>query len=220
MLKPIPSAAHNVHSPLVAVTQRVEIIKRPGGGVERRDALDQAWTMFLQAAGCMPAPIPNDPDVAVEMLRELPVDALVLTGGNDLVAYGGDAPERDATEFALLAKAREWQLPVIGVCRGMQMIQQMFGVALERVEGHVADKQTISIDGRSAEVNSFHKWGASGTAPSLEVWARAGDGVVKGVRHRSELITGIMWHPERTRPFAARDLVLFQKLLQSDAGAL
>ena len=48
---------------------------------------------------------------------------MVLTGGNDLAALGGDAPERDATENALLDAAESRRLPVIGVCRGMQVIQ-------------------------------------------------------------------------------------------------
>jgi len=110
---------------LVAVTQRVAVEPRHG---ERRDCLDQAWTRFLLACGLTPMPAPNQQEAALALCTTAPVAGIVLTGGNDLAAYGGDAPERDATEGALidLAARRGW--PVLGVCRGMQMIQERFGI--------------------------------------------------------------------------------------------
>src|SRR5262245_24760676 len=94
--------------PLVAVTQRVEVLSMPDGSVERRDALDQAWISFLAACNCAPLLLPNHAQVATQALRDHPVDLLLLTGGNDLVACGGDAPERDETEAMLFALARKW----------------------------------------------------------------------------------------------------------------
>src|SRR5262249_8518327 len=154
--------------------------------IERRDCLDRAWITFLQRAGFMPAPLPNDPAAAIGMLRELPIEGLVFTGGNDIAQCGGDAAGRDATRLALPSHAREWRMPVLGVCRGMQLIQAAFGVPLERVSGHVAKTQSILINGREEVVNSFHHWGTRSTAPELEVWAKAQDGVVKAVRATSE----------------------------------
>jgi putative glutamine amidotransferase len=191
----------------VAITQRVAVIPEYG---ERRDCLDQAWPRFLHACGLSPLPIPNVPDVALEMFRRPDLAGLVLTGGNDLVAVGGNAPERDRTENALVDQAESRGLPVLAVCRGMQLIQQRHGIALSRVEGHVARRQTIAIRGRATEVNSYHCFGARDSRPPLEVWAVATDGVVKAIRHASRPITGIMWHPERISPFAADDISLFR----------
>ena len=56
----------------------------------------------------------------------------------------------------------------LGVCRGMQVIQHRFGIPLCRVEGHVAPRQTIRIDGESREVNSYHHFGAFESRPPLE----------------------------------------------------
>lgn len=202
---------------LVAVTQSVEILERPNRPPERRDALDQAWTRFLLAADCLAVPLPNDLATALELLRALPIDALLLTGGNDFTEHGGFAPERDEVEADLLGMARTWRIPVIGVCRGMQVIQREFQVPLMKVEGHVAERQMIDIHGQVAFVNSFHHWGAYDTHPALDVWARAPDGVVKGIRHRTESLVGIMWHPERATPFAARDIALVRDAV-SDSG--
>ena len=197
---------------IVAVTQRVAVVPEYG---ERRDCLDQAWSRFIAACGLLPLPLPNVVEVALAMFGRSDVAGLLLTGGNDLAALGGDAPERDATENALLAAAESRRLPVIGVCRGMQLIQQRYAVPLRRVEGHVRPRQTIDIDGTATEVNSYHNFGAGESPPPLEAWARARDGVVKAIRHSGQPVTGIMWHPERTTPFAARDIALFRDVFRA-----
>jgi putative glutamine amidotransferase len=145
----------------------------------------------------------------------MPISGILLTGGNDLTAYGGDAPERDATESVLIDIADKRALPILGVCRGMQMIQHRFGIRLGRVAGHVARLQTISVEGNPAEVNSYHNFGTTETRPPLQAWAFAEDGVIKAIRHPGARMTGIMWHPERLSPFASRDITLFQQFFGS-----
>jgi putative glutamine amidotransferase len=193
----------------VGVTQRVCVV---GTDSERRDCLDQAWIKFLAACGLLPVLLPNVTDTAVALCDEIRISGLVFTGGNDLAALGGDAPERDTTEAALLQFAERRSLPVLGVCRGMQVIQQRFGVSLCRVDGHVMERQVIQIDGERKEVNSYHRFAALESRPPLEIWAVADDGVVKAVRHSGARITGIMWHPERTVPFSPTDLLLFREV--------
>lgn len=191
----------------VAVSQRVSIIAEYG---ERRDALDQQWSVLLHAAGLLPILLPNQLAVARAIVARTQPAGLLLTGGNDLSAYGGDAPERDETELGLLDDALRTGQPVLGVCRGMQVIQHAFKVPLERVSGHVAREQIIEIDGQRRQVNSYHNWGTRETATALEVWARADDGVVKAVRHRDAQVTGFMWHPERMSPFRSWDLAFMR----------
>jgi gamma-glutamyl-gamma-aminobutyrate hydrolase PuuD len=198
---------------VVGVTQRVAVI--PGYG-ERRDCLDQAWTRFLAACGLLPVALPNIPDAAVRLCESIPLSGYVLTGGNDLEVLGGDAPERDATENALLDLADSRNLPVLGVCRGMQVIQHRFAIPLRRVAGHVATRQTIRINGTQTEVNSYHDFGATDSRFPLEVWAWAEDDVVKAVRHTTTPTTGIMWHPERFDPFRQADIALVQRIFGVD----
>ena len=193
----------------VAITQRVSVVPAYG---ERRDCLDQAWTRFLAACGLLPLLLPNVTETALALCEKAGAAGLVLTGGNDLVECGGDAAERDAAECQLLDWAEHRGLPVLGVCRGMQVIQQRFGVSLRRVEGHVAERQVIRIEGEAREVNSYHRFAALDSRPPLEVWAVADDGVVKAIRHTAQPVTGIMWHPERVSPFSPADLALFRRV--------
>jgi N5-(cytidine 5'-diphosphoramidyl)-L-glutamine hydrolase len=195
----------------VAITQRVTIVPDYG---ERRDCLDQAWPRFLAACGLMPVIVPNNPQLALALCRGEELGGLVLTGGNDLADLGGDAPERDATEHGLVDMAESRGLPVFGVCRGMQVMQQRSGIQLRRIEGHVTRHQVISVDGKPTAVNSYHHFGALESRPPLAVWAVADDGVVKAVRHSTYPALGIMWHPERMDPFAAADIALFRDFFQ------
>jgi putative glutamine amidotransferase len=196
----------------VAVTQRVSIVPSYG---ERRDCLDQAWTKFLTACGLLPVLLPNVADAALALCESIAIAGLVLTGGNDLACLGGDAPERDALEDTLLDLAERRELPVLGVCRGMQVIQRRFDIPLHRVEGHVTQHQAIRIHGEPGEVNSYHHFAAFGTCAPLEIWAVADDGAVEAVRHSARPVTGIMWHPERCVPFAQADIALFRRVFGS-----
>jgi putative glutamine amidotransferase len=196
----------------IAVTQRVEIV--PGYG-ERRDALDQRWTDFLARVDILPLLVPNNPATLPGLLVNIPVDGILLTGGGDLTAYGGNAPERDATEAALIRFAIEKGVPLIGVCRGMQAIQHYFGATLVRVAGHIATEHAVVSGDRRALVNSYHCYGTTASVPELEVTAMAEDGVVEAVRHPRHQITGVMWHPERISPFRAEDIELFRRFFDS-----
>lgn len=194
---------------IVAITQRVTVIPERD---ERRDCLDQRWADLLSAAGLTPLPLPNNTAAAGALLDAVPVAGAILTGGGDLTAYGGDAPERDALETELIARARAGALRLLAVCRGMQMLQHVFEVPLTGVEGHVAAEQEIEISGIRQTVNSYHTLGTCETADELEVWARSDDGVVKAVRHASAPIWGVMWHPERILPPRAADIALLREV--------
>ena len=193
----------------VGITQRVTIV--PGYG-ERRDCLDQAWTRFLSVCGLLPIMLPNVSAVASSLCESIPLTGYILTGGNNLEVLGGDAPERDAAENMLLDLAERQSRPVLGVCRGMQVIQQRHAVPLRRVDGHVAARQTIRVNGVPTEVNSYHDFGATGSHPPLDVWASAEDGIVKAIRHSNNRLTGIMWHPERFDPFRQDDIALVRRI--------
>lgn len=194
----------------IAVTQRVAIDPVHG---ERRNALDQRWGPFLAACGLLPVPVPNDADLAVALVERVDVGGLLLTGGNDI----GTAPERDETERRLVAWAEGRGLPVLGVCRGMQMLLTLAGATLESVDGHVAIRHVISLGGERVEVNSYHGFAARAVGGGLEAWGVADDGVVEAVRHRHRPNVGIMWHPEREAPFRALDTKLVAALFQGGA---
>lgn len=194
---------------LIGITMRVAT---ESSYSERRDALDQRWGDFFRRCGLTPVLLPNNVAQVRSLLKKIKLQGYVLSGGNDLKRYGGDVPERDAVERLLLRTAVSHRLPVIGVCRGMQALQEFYGIRLARVRGHVMKRQKIFIDGKPETVNSYHNWGSAGPQKPLAVWASAFDGVVKAVSHPMLPLHGIMWHPERLAPFRKSDIAWFQRV--------
>ena len=184
---------------LVAVSQRVDTFPERN---ETRDALDQRLAAFLAIGGHVPVPVPNALGRAIrEWLAVVHPAAVVLSGGNDI----GQCAERDDTELALLAYAQERQLPVLGICRGMQMLAHWSGVGLQPVEGHVRTRHCL-VGEIVGEVNSFHGFALATCPVDFEVLARSNDGEIEAIRHQSLPWEGWMWHPEREAEFATNDI--------------
>jgi gamma-glutamyl-gamma-aminobutyrate hydrolase PuuD len=194
---------------IVAVSQRVDHYPDRN---EVRDALDQRMITFLLEVGFIPAPIPNwlfrvlpdgrsDPEALYAWLAAVKPQAFVLSGGNDI----GQCNERDLTEGWLLDHASQHQRPLLGVCRGMQMMAHWAGVDLCSVQGHV--KTWHRLTGEIAgEVNSYHDLALATCPLEFDVLARSEDGEIEAIRHQSLPWEGWMWHPEREENFAIRDV--------------
>lgn len=185
----------------IVISQRVDW--HPDRG-ERRDALDQAWGPTLEMLAGRPVallPLPNRPSAAGESLEAWQPELLVLTGGNDVC----DAPERDQTEAAMLQYASEHGLPVLAVCRGMQMVQHFSGGRSVSLPGHVAVEHVVHAVSPGQHpgqlrVNSYHGRGilAGELADGLEAVYLHEDGSVEAARHLTRPWLAVMWHPERT----------------------
>ena len=203
----------------LGVTMRV--VQAPDSG-EARDALAQDWYAFLtEALEVVPVPIPNLGAAAVAYVQELGVEALLLTGGEDV----GASPSRDGTERALLGHALASGLPVIGVCRGLQMIQDHFGGRLARCgETHVNRPHPIELvherfglPGSRRDVNSFHHWGVrrEALASPLAAFAVSPDGFVEGCFHPEAPLVAVQWHPERAGSDRQADAKILRSVLQT-----
>ncbi|MEU7433799.1 gamma-glutamyl-gamma-aminobutyrate hydrolase family protein [Streptomyces sioyaensis] len=200
---------------MVGLTQRV---LPPTEFGERRCALDVRWFPFLSACGVTPVPLPNNPALALRTAREAGLRGVVLSGGDDLAEYGGPSPERDETEARLLGWAVQGGVPLLGVCRGMQVILRAFGARLVRVDGHVATRhEIVGTDGVIRIVNSYHRLAAREVTAPLEATASCGD-VIEAIRHRDARIQGIMWHPEREADFDPVDVRAVRELLGGEAA--
>ncbi|HLO76172.1 MAG TPA: gamma-glutamyl-gamma-aminobutyrate hydrolase family protein [Magnetospirillum sp.] len=186
----------------ILVTQRVDLSDIG----ERRDALDQRWAAVLAAIGAVAIPVPNLPAQAVPLAESVAAAGVLLSGGNDL----GAAPERDATETALVDWALARDLPVLGVCRGMQFLAVRFGAALVELSGHVARRHRVSAGGRAFEVNSYHRFGLAALPYGLIPLATADDGSIEAFRHQSLPVAAMMWHPEREQPPEREALALIR----------
>lgn len=170
-------------------------------------------------AGGLPVHLPLDVDPALAIRR---LDAILLSGGADIDSVRFDAPrdpavsvvepERDAFEFALLGEALRHELPVLGICRGLQLINVHFGGTLhQHVPEHsnyavgtngVAHPVTIddgsildSLYGSTVDVNSLHHQTVDEVGSGLKVSARAPDGTVEGLE-AGDHVLAVQWHPE------------------------
>jgi N5-(cytidine 5'-diphosphoramidyl)-L-glutamine hydrolase len=202
----------------IAVTQRVDMIS---SHEERRDALDQRWIPFLQTINLLSILVPNNISYVQQLIEEKSIDGILLTGGNSLVKYGGDAPERDEVEKLLIGFAYSKNLPLLGVCRGMQMIQDYFNNSLCEVDGHVTARHALivheglrmsSVVKRFKDVNAFHEYGTYKVEGDLLKVANSHDNVVMAIEHKEKNIFGVMWHSERELPFNKNDQDMFKEI--------
>lgn len=201
----------------LGVTMR---ISEDQGHGELRDALAQDWAAFIGVA--LPEwqwlPIPNLGEAAAEYAQAWELDGLIFSGGDDI----GRHPARDSTEAALFGWARKHDLPLLGVCRGLQSIQVSLGGVLAPCDQHVGRRHAVrflpltelGVAPCVEEVNSFHRFGipCGALADGLRAFAVTDDGWVEAAMSAHGRVAGIMWHPEREQPARPRDVGIVRRL--------
>jgi len=180
---------------------------------ETFDGVDKRFSEIIWEMGFLPITASNSVGSNFSYIEALAPDAILLTGGNDI----GTTPDRDATERAMLDFSIVENLPVFGICRGMQMMNIYQGGSLEYTERHVSNRHHITgaFCPQGREVNSYHNMLISKETlgQSLEILAIAEDGCVEAFRHISLPWLAIMWHPERENPVNKGDLEVLRSHL-------
>jgi putative glutamine amidotransferase len=153
---------------------------------------------YLEALGLSPLPVSNLTVDLDFLVRTLSPRLIVLSGGESI----GDLPERDAFENDALTLAKKHQIPVLGICRGMQVMGVSMGAELRPIRGHAGVRHGIT-GVFNKEVNSFHNFGFTEAPKDFTVLARSDDGTVEAFLEDGLHWVGVMWHPERESPFDA-----------------
>lgn len=203
-------------------------------------------SLSIQKAGGVPMPIPPiDDDGYIESVLER-IDGLMLIGGSDVsphyygqpykIGLGSINPVRDKFEMKLIDKAVQRNIPLFGICRGLQLLNVYFGGTLVqditrytqtdiKHEGYIGPKWSTAHKVRltkdnllhqcfgkeELEVNSFHHQMIDKLGDGLEVAAVAEDGTIEAIVHRHyPFLVGVQWHPEMMFQVDQEQLKLFQ----------
>jgi putative glutamine amidotransferase len=216
--------------PVIAVSAQTAISESKHYGEQRLTSLYDLYVDSIKAAGGLPVILAHgDPAEAPILLDRF--DALLLPGGGDMdpANYGehrdaenlyGLRPESDLFEIALVQQAAARKLPLLGICRGLQVINVALGGTLHQdlpehpqdfagraFAGHYRtriepDTRLHGVVGTSElVVNSLHHQGVKDVGEGLAVVASAADGVVESLEPTDPEwdMLAVQWHPECLR---------------------
>jgi putative glutamine amidotransferase len=191
------------------------------------DATPHEYVASVLAAGGLPLLIPPaPPELAKRSIAS--VDGLLLIGGGDIspTCYGATVQretsdvddERDRSELALVAAAIQGGRPILGICRGAELVNVAFGGTLRQhlpaAEGinHTQPRKRYEtvhrvllepesllaevVGGKELDVNSIHHQGIEVVGDDLDPVGRAEDGLVEVIENRQRRVLAVQWHPE------------------------
>lgn len=196
-------------------------------------SIKNAYCEALVEAGAAPLLLPVSLDNNVLDAYIDNCDGLMVTGGPDMDAayygennmpYNGElSPYRDLMELELIKKAVLNNIPILGICRGMQVINvAMGGTLYQDIHEQIKDKQLVKhsqnaprwygtheiaierdsfmwevFKNERVSVNTFHHQAVKDTAPDFKVTARSKDGIVEAMEYiKPSFVVGVQWHPE------------------------
>ena len=237
--------------PLIGITSSQETSR----SLIDYDTLSAAYSHAISEAGGSPLLIPTDfpLDALEDLLSRL--DGLLLSGGGDIEPSrfkGKHHPrvsavsvQRDEIEIRLTQLAVEKERPLLGICRGMQVMNVALGgtlytnvptqfpskldhnTPLDQGRDFLAHEVTIEAGSRLASIiekpqiktNSFHHQAAREIAPSLIITAHASDGLVEAIEYpKHRFFIGVQWHPECMQKHGEQQK-LFQAFIQAAQSA-
>lgn len=211
--------------------------------------VNKHYVKALTAVGAAPLLLPiienNDALIKVQLEK---IDGLLLSGGYDVnpLLYGEEPlpeleyilPERDEYEIKLIQFALEMKKPILGICRGMQILNVACGGTLYQDLSqfslkHLKHQQKSKTDTAShsvefvsgtnlhnimgiddTRINTFHHQAIKELAPGFVVNAKAKDGIIEGFEKKdADFIIGLQWHPEMMMERDTSMLKIFQRFI-------
>ena len=236
------------HYPLIGISGSIS-------KTEKEMSIQTCYTNALMKAGAMPVLLcPNmDDDMLSACLDTL--DGVLLAGGNDVAPdqYGQDPvdelgevnPLRDHFECRLVRMAAQRNMPVLGICRGIQSMNVAMGGTLwqdipsqyrtadgqkgtahsqTRADFYLSHRVNLEegtllyslIGQKEIRVNSFHHQAVRDAAPGLTIGAHASDGLIESIEDPDKaFFLGVQWHPERYFDHDETAMVLFAALAKA-----
>ena len=213
--------------PIIAITSSMDL--NPNRLNDNRTMVSLDYSNSVINSGGIPVilPITDNLEVIKEQVKYF--DGLILSGGGDpdpnlygedcLQELGDITPERDAFELAILEEFLKTKKPILGICRGLQLMNVFYGGTLYQdikyVDTNIQHKQKwladlpthdinilennilFEIFGKKARTNSFHHQMIKDLGRELTSIATANDGVIEAIQNKNyPFFYGVQWHPE------------------------
>ena len=234
--------------PIIGISSSVIVDEVGSFAGYKRAYVNKDYVDAVIRAGGVPLIIPFSTDKEVIISQAQLIDGLILSGGHDISPYnygqepsqkiGETFPERDTYEIILLEESKKRNIPILGICRGFQLINVAAGGTLYQdlslIPGNILKHNQVSnptlkthkveikensfissIFGKETMVNSFHHQVIDKVANDFIVVAKASDGVVEAIEHKTyKFLVAVQWHPEMLAVNCEKARELFSKFVE------
>lgn len=236
--------------PIIGISGSITILEGGRFPGYRRTYVNEDYVKSVILAGGVPLLLPLTTDQNIVKHYCSIIDGLILSGGHDVspLAYGEQPlqklgqtlPERDVFDRLLIENALEIDIPVLGVCRGLQILNVALGGTLYQDLDYIPEcnlkhdqyhdptlpTHEVYIDRGTklyeimndtcVKTNSFHHLAIKTLGEGLDVTARAADGVIEAIEHHERrFVIGVQWHPEMMSATDPKMRSLFESLIQA-----
>ena len=178
------------------------------------DFIDHYWINYFKLKKISFFSIPNIANYK-ENFSKNKIRLVILPGGNDLYSKDKISKIRLKVEFKLIKYALKNNIPILGICRGMQVLNLFFKGKQNRIYGHMRTNHKIYFENKIfgkklMYVNSFHNFGIplKKMSNKFNVIALDKDKNVEIFKHKTKKILGLMWHPERNKTYNQLNLII------------
>ena len=234
--------------PIIGISSSVIVDEVGSFAGYKRAYVNKDYVDAVIRAGGVPLIIPFSTDKEVIISQAQLIDGLILSGGHDISPYnygqepsqkiGETFPERDTYEMILLEESKKRNIPILGICRGFQLINVAAGGTLYQdlslIPGNILKHNQVSnptlkthkveikensfissIFGKETMVNSFHHQVINKVANDFIVVAKASDGVVEAIEHKTyKFLVAVQWHPEMLAVECEKARELFTRFIE------
>tara|TARA_B110000459_G_scaffold53622_1_gene59799 strand:+ start:597 stop:1205 length:609 start_codon:yes stop_codon:yes gene_type:complete len=169
------------------------------------DFIDHYWLNYFEKKNINYYLVPNNKKLSKKKIEE--INLLIIPGGNDVSNSLNTSKIRNSIEINLIKICFKKKIPILGICRGAQLLNKSFGGKIKKVKKHMRTRHNIFFINKEIvkkellSVNSFHNDGIKKNDLSkvFKMLASDKDENVEMFISKDKKIIGTMWHPEREK---------------------
>ena len=169
------------------------------------DFIDHYWLNYFEKKNINYYLVPNKKKLSKKKIEE--INLLIIPGGNDVSNSLNTSKIRNSIEINLIKICFKKKIPILGICRGAQLLNKSFGGKIKKVKKHMRTRHNISFINKEIvkkellNVNSFHNDGIkkNDLSKAFKMLASDMDDNVEMFISKDKKMIGTMWHPEREK---------------------